>query len=81
MKISLDCYPCFLKQTVETAKMATSDPEVQREALVAVMEQLPSFPVDLSPLGLHKQFTGSSGKLPEIKTPMPKSRRGITELH
>ncbi len=82
LQAAVDGYCKFcVKQTVETAKIATKDPEAQREALVAVIEQLPSFPVDLPPLGLHRHFIESSGKLLGIKTSMLKSRRGVTELH
>jgi len=52
LQAAVDGYCKFwVKQTVETAKIATKDPEVQREALVAVIEQLPSFPVDPPPSG------------------------------
>jgi hypothetical protein len=40
MKTYLECLPCFLRQAVEAAKMATEDPLKQREVVDAVLRLL-----------------------------------------
>jgi uncharacterized protein with ATP-grasp and redox domains len=40
MKTYLECLPCFLRQAVEAAKMATADPLKQREVVDAVLHLL-----------------------------------------
>ena len=40
MKISLDCFPCFLRQTLEASRISTSDVGMQREILHGVMDSL-----------------------------------------
>jgi uncharacterized protein with ATP-grasp and redox domains len=40
MKTYLECLPCFLRQAVEAAKMATEDPLKQREVVDAVLSLL-----------------------------------------
>ena len=40
MKTYLDCYPCFLRQALEAARMAGADEGKQREVLNRVMDEL-----------------------------------------
>lgn len=40
MKAYLDCIPCFVRQSLEAARMATDDEEVHREVLDKVMKDL-----------------------------------------
>ncbi|MFW6072393.1 MAG: damage-control phosphatase ARMT1 family protein [Thermoplasmatota archaeon] len=40
MKAYLDCIPCFVRQSLEAARMATDDEEVHREILDKVMKDL-----------------------------------------
>jgi uncharacterized protein with ATP-grasp and redox domains len=90
LQAAVDGYCKFwVKQTVGMAKIATKDPEVRREALVAVIEQLPSFPVDLPPpraaqtlYSVIKGITGNQDPYAEIKErytrPAQGKRQGFT---
>lgn len=49
MTISLDCYPCFVRQTLEAARMAVDDERVHRQILDAVMERLTRLPLGATP--------------------------------
>jgi len=49
MKTTLDCLPCFLKQTLQTARLATSDVTLQKEILDRIAELLPKLDYDHSP--------------------------------
>lgn len=49
MKTSLDCLPCFLKQTLQAARLATDDALLQKKILHRVARLLPDLDFDLSP--------------------------------
>ncbi len=49
MKVFLDCIPCFLKQALEAARLATSEVEVQQQALRVVLDKLAQISWDTSP--------------------------------
>ncbi len=43
MKTYLDCFPCFLRQALDTARLSTNDEKIQRLALIEVMKFLVNF--------------------------------------
>lgn len=49
MKIYLDCYPCFLRQALEAARMAGADEPGQRHLLEQVMNGLSEIPLEMTP--------------------------------
>lgn len=49
MKSYLECYPCFLKQAVEAAKIATNDDDIHWQILSEVMKIIKTFPKDEVP--------------------------------
>ncbi len=49
MKTYLDCFPCIARQSLEAARLATDDENLQREILNSVFKILPDFPQDVSP--------------------------------
>ena len=49
MKTTLDCLPCFLKQTLQTARLSTTDESMQKEILDQVARLLPHLDFELSP--------------------------------
>jgi len=49
MKADLECLPCFLKQALEAARMATDDGARQREVLDEVAKVVPQVPLDRTP--------------------------------
>lgn len=49
MKADLECIPCFLKQALEAARMATDDKVVQRKALDEVVNLFPRLSLENSP--------------------------------
>ena len=54
MKTSLECIPCFIKQSLEAARMATDDKRIHIEVLKAVMNHLISISFSNSPPELSK---------------------------
>jgi len=43
MKTYLDCFPCFLRQALDSARLSTDDEKIQRLALIEVMTFLVNF--------------------------------------
>ena len=43
MKTYLDCFPCFLRQALDTTRLSTDDEKIQKLALIEVMTFLVNF--------------------------------------
>ncbi len=55
MKAYLDCYPCFLRQALEAARMAGADEEGQRTILERVLEVLQGVSLSATPPQISHQ--------------------------
>ncbi|MBW2109602.1 MAG: DUF89 family protein [Deltaproteobacteria bacterium] len=49
MKTYLDCIPCFFRQALGAARVATDDVDIQRRVIDAVAGMVPDFPLDITP--------------------------------
>ena len=49
MRTYLDCFPCFLRQALAAARMATDDPDLQRRVIDAVAALMPQLPLEVTP--------------------------------
>ena len=74
MKVYLDCFPCFVRQTLEAARMSTSDEALQRRILDEVMKRLVQLPLEVTPpqVGqiihrLIKELTGNGDPYQQVK--------------
>ena len=71
MKIFLDCFPCFLRQTLEAARIAGADEKTQREVLNSVMEVLQEVSQEATPpeIGwmIHKTIREATGNIDPYK--------------
>lgn len=74
MKTYLGCFPCFLRQALEAARMAGADEELQRTILDRTMAMLRNIPMDSTPpeIGdrihrLVRQLTDSSDPYAAVK--------------
>lgn len=52
MRAVLECIPCMVTQAVNTAKIATNDPDKRRAIIDEVLEYLKGLPLDMSPAEL-----------------------------
>lgn len=74
MKVHLDCFPCFLKQTLIAVRLGTKDETLQAEVLKGVMDEIKatdmSMPPAYSTTFLHRKIRQLLGKDPfrEIKS-------------
>ena len=74
MHTYLDCLPCFLKQTLEAARIAGVDEAVQKKLLNKVLKEITRFPLTASPpeMGriiyrLVREISGKDDPFKEIK--------------
>ncbi len=75
MKVHLDCIPCFLRQVLEAARLATDDRIVQEKVMRAVLAKLAEFPLNQSSPpeigwrihGLVKEVTGNKDPYASLK--------------
>lgn len=55
MRTNLECIPCFLKQSLEAARMTTDDEEIQTEVLREVMKHLQNVSFTKTPPELSRE--------------------------
>ncbi len=55
MKTHIDCIPCFMKQSLEAARMTTNDPAIHEKVLKAVMKHLQNINFEDSPPELSRE--------------------------
>lgn len=84
MKTYLDCIPCFFRQGLEAARMATKDEEKQRKVLDEIAKELPKISLNSTPpeMGekIHRivrQITGSSDPYKKVKDKSNKIALGL----
>ena len=85
MKTHLECIPCFIKQSLEAARMATNDEEIQEKVLKEVMKHLQDISYENSPPELSREvhtiirtITNSRDPYKEVKD---KSNRMAENLY
>jgi len=85
MKTYLECIPCFLRQSLEAARLAGADELIQKRVLDEVAQKLPSFRIDVSPpeiartvYGIVEKYTGGKDAYKELKH---KSNQMAQELY
>jgi len=67
VKLSLDCFPCFLRQTLEASRISNADEKTQRKILNSVMEVLQDVSEETTPpeIGslVHRTIRAATGNL------------------
>jgi hypothetical protein len=58
MRTYLDCYPCFLRQTLATGRLVTADEALLHRIVGKVMHALPELPLSASPPKLAQTVYG-----------------------
>jgi len=65
LKAYLDCFPCFLRQTLDAARMATEDEVTQRRIIQTVASLIAELPSETTPievgLEIHRVIRAMSG--------------------
>ncbi|MDY6845934.1 MAG: ARMT1-like domain-containing protein [Chloroflexota bacterium] len=85
MKTYIDCYPCFLRQSIEASRMAGADEAQQREVILKVMDQLKTLPPGATPpeigLDIHRtvrEITGNAD--PYLKAKKESTEKALSLL-
>ncbi len=78
MKTYLDCFPCFLRQTLQTARVATKDEQLIRKALDEVCRILSGISLDASPPEIGREVYKSINRIIGNDDPYRDIKRGHT---
>ncbi len=80
MKTYLECIPCFIKQSLEAARMATDDERVQTEVLKEVMKHLQNISFTNSPPELSREVHQIIKKITKSEDPYRKVKNQSNEM-
>ena len=84
MQTSLDCLPCFMRQALYTARIATNSPELQKKILDRAAQLLPEFDMNLSPpenaVALYRMIAETAGRPDPFTTLKQESNSLALEL-
>lgn len=78
MKVSLECFPCFLSQTIKTMRRITKDERAVREALNAVCAALPLQPDRTTPAEIGREVYRLISEKTGVKDPYFKLKEQCT---
>ena len=80
MKTYLECIPCFLKQSLEAARMATDDEEVHEKVIKEVMKRLQTISLNHSPPELSREVHEIIRNITGSKDPYKKVKEQSNEM-
>jgi len=80
MRTYLECIPCFIKQSLEAACMATDDEKIQTEVLKKVMKHLQNISFTNSPPELSRDVHQIIKRITESKDPYKKVKGQSNEM-
>ncbi len=75
MKTCLDCFPCFLNQTLNVARIITDDIKTHHEIMKRVMEKLLNISFDMSPPEVSQIVYATISEITKIKDPYFKEKK------
>lgn len=80
MRTYLECMPCFIKQSLEAARMVTDDEEVQTKVIKKVMEHLQDISLTSSPPELSRDVHEIIRRITKSKDPYKKVKDQSNEM-
>ncbi|RLI68487.1 hypothetical protein DRO91_08975 [Candidatus Heimdallarchaeota archaeon] len=80
MKTYLECIPCFIKQSLESARMAIDDEEIQTEVLKEVMKHLQTISFTSSPPEISREVHQIVRRVTKSKDPYKKVKDQSNEM-
>ncbi len=80
MKVHLDCIPCFLKQSLEAARMATSNEEVHIYVMKEVLKHLKNINFEKSPPELSREVHRIIRSITKNSDPYKKVKNESNEM-
>ena len=79
MKTHLECIPCFIKQSLEAARMATKDEKIHEEVIKEVMKHLQNISFNDSPPELSKDVHRIIRNITKSEDPYEKVKKQSNE--
>lgn len=80
MKTHLECIPCFIKQSLEAARMATDDEMVHEEVIKEVMKHLENISYSNSPPELSREVHSIIRNITRSEDPYKKVKNKSNEM-
>ena len=80
MKVYLDCFPCFMRQALDAARMATDDLALQREVINRVAKLLPTVPLESTPIDMGQIVHRLVRDVTRVTDPYAKVKRESNDL-
>ncbi|MCK5128298.1 MAG: DUF89 family protein [Clostridiales bacterium] len=80
MKTHLDCIPCFLKQTIESARITGADEKLQKKIIDEVCKIIPDFSFEASPPQMAVKIHKIIRELTSNKDPYKKIKQDSQKL-
>jgi uncharacterized protein with ATP-grasp and redox domains len=74
MKTSIDCIPCFIRQTLDASRQVTSDPAIHEKILRDVLRWMSEMDMSLSPPALAQRIHRRLRELTGIADPYRKEK-------
>ena len=80
MKTYLDCIPCFLRQALGAARLASNDENTHRRVLDSVANLIPEFPLDITPPEIAQQVYHLVSDITGNNDPYYEAKQQATQL-
>ncbi len=80
MKTYLDCMPCFFRQALGAARMASNDENIHRRVLNSVASLIPELPLDVTPPEIAQQVYHLVANITGNNDPYYKAKRDDNQL-
>ncbi len=80
MKTHLDCVPCFFRQALHAARLATEDEEKQKAVLLEVARELLDFDFNATPVEMGRKIHKFIRKITDNRDPYAEIKRYYNEL-
>ena len=81
MKTHLECIPCFIKQSLESARMTTDNEKIQTEVLKKVMKHLQNISFTNSPPEISREVHQIIRKVTKSKSVFPNDKALLKMLY
>jgi len=79
MKVHLDCIPCFLKQSLEAARMATDDKKIHEKVMKEILKHLENINFEKSPPELSREVHRIIRTITKTKDPYKKVKKELNK--
>ncbi len=79
MKAYVDCFPCFMRQALEAARMATDDPGTHRRILQQVGSLIADFPYGATPVEMGRDIHQAVREMAGSDDPYREAKRASND--